>query len=667
LTKTCYFLDRNITHKIKKSNREYVHDLQLETRTTGNKHNPFVRLLGGDEPLNSVDARWKLYNESWLVQQEKIDRLLESTNEQVLDSISDFILEPWYSDPDARLATAIILPGSNIANHLRLFSQIHQRIAQQERCFQVTIGSKECINLKVALKLIVGRLTEADEDGKQLDIEEDDIRFDRRLRYDLDILADWCKKKARPKQNGIKSVSDMRIVVCVEDADSFDISMLAGLIKQMQSYISQIPFKLMLSVATSLEVFEEKLTRSCIRLIAGRAFHAQMTEGIDKILDAIMFTYHKTTLLLGPNLFDSLVHRQRRSLESVDTFISSLKYIFMAHYYSNPFSIFSQCGEEGENGTMSEDIQKFLAPVHIRALRMLPSFRRMVEGKLDLDDKSEALKLLQDDDYLKSIIPMSLVEFRDYVLRALSCIDILLTLQGSLDLKEATKSKMDLYSVALSGDLLNDPFLSWLLSKARNSNHEQLSTIIRDMGNLVPTNEVARDIHYEFTNKYNIDDLANDRPTYVTAAAGFVVEIIETILRDSLISYKSFFLYEAFVSDSATLQENSLLPTYRAAIELALSEPDHYWGSTTQSPTHLSVLYQLYRESSVFINLFDYFGAFKELTPRPAEDKDISEEQWELKVLAWFLQGIAELKFLGLVRDSKRKFECVEKIVWKGL
>ncbi|ANB14471.1 hypothetical protein AWJ20_2062 [Sugiyamaella lignohabitans] len=548
----------------------------------------------------------------------------------------------------------------------------------------VSISSKECPNLKTALKLIVARLTESqsaqggsaaednvadeekDEDleGEDVPMGANDIRYDRRLRYDLDILAQWCNKQVRSE--AVTSLDQLRIVISIQDADSFQVSILTGLIEMMQSYITTIPLKLMLNVATSLEVFQEKLPRKCIRLLRGKAFQAQMAEGIMKILRETLFKYDESTLLLSPDLFNSLVHRQKQSLESVDTFISSLKYIFMAHYYSNPFSVLT---------TGNEHVNGFITSQHLRALRMLPSFKTFVERKLEQGSYSEAAKLLEDDDYLKSLISISIEEFREYARNVLSSIEIIIQLEQSLGYEESCefRNTMDLYPAALSGELINLPkgrrgttFIDSLISKVRKLDDEsempfivdQLETICHD-----DKSGVAWDIYSRFQEKCH-SALDASQPLNM---ANIFADTLETHFKFALVSYKEMFLYEVLLSDLFTLQENVFLPTYRGALELGLSNPKHYWGDVTESTAqapHISVLYQLYRESSVFINIFDYYSVFKGLIHRP---DNLADDEWDRKSLAWFLQGIAELKFIGIIRDSKRKFECVEKIAWKDL
>ncbi|KAA8909060.1 hypothetical protein TRICI_004649 [Trichomonascus ciferrii] len=677
--KTSYFLDRTKRRKLYDERSEavkriqYKHQLEIETSPIEDPEIPFVRLLGGNESVRAASNRWDLYNEAWKAQERKIHQLLETGNTQVLDDIENFIRQPWDDNPDARIDTSIILPGSNIANHIRLFSQINDRVKRMDNVHMVSLTSKACVNLKTALKIIVANLTERDGDTEQQQEEEtvggdeggDDLRFDKRLRYDLDILADWCKKQVKLNPN-VERLSDLRIIISIEDADSFDIPILTGLIKMVQSYIEQIPVKLMLSVATSLGVFQEKLPRSCVRLLKGTPFHAQMADGIMKVLDATMFTFDEHALLLGPRLFDNLVHRQRESIESVDAFISSLKYIFMSHYYSNPFALLAQCGVF-EDERYDERFMSLISKDHLKAIRMTTSFRNFVNEKVTNGDTEDIQDLLEDDEYLKSIIVPALQDFRQCASNILAAIDIVIALQKANG--SQVSSKIDLYIGALSSELWNEPFLAELIESTAEGGTKAATILMEEFKELSSKGGILKELYDLLDSEFgkSISEYDGEESSGNMEISAKIVAQVCQILQTSLQPYNKCLLYEVFVADTAKLQEDVFLPTQRPALELALCEPKHYIGEQSRPgyhDPHLSILYQLYRESSVFINSFDYYTAFKEMLPEPSEEE---KPDWEKKTLAWFLQGIAELKVLGIIRDSKRKFECVEKVAWKDL
>lgn len=551
----------------------------------------------------------------------QIDEFLNNTNSSSVNELCSFIRASWDRDPDAKIPTAIILPGSNIANHLLLFSQIYSSLKSENGVHVVTLTSKECPNLKVALKIIVAQITKGAAGLQQLKDEEelvdqDELHFDKRLRYDLDILAEWCRIQTK---NSSLPLESRRIVVSIDDADSFDISILTDLISMIQSYISQIPFKLVLSVSTSLDVFESKLAKSAIRMIYGRPFYADITNGVQKIFEATIL--QSQPFVLGPKLVEALQTRQRESSNSVESAVTALKYVCMSHFFSNPFSCL------GLNET--EDWELVPRTEYCRAARMLPSFRQHVEAEIAKNSASstdDIEKLLTDDEHLMSLFQKSVKEFRKHARDLIETVHVVASVQNSSD---DPVEKMNIYTQLSTGNI----------SELKVS--EETDAIFARLELMsLSGNSCAADVLSDGTN---------------------LQRALDSLVENKAKNIKSMLFSELFVVDNASLLESVFRPTYRPAIELALSKPSHYWGTGHESP-HVSTLYRMYRESSVYINIYDYWMAFKESFGEEKQGDD-----FDRKSLAWFLHGISELKLLGVLRDCKRKFECVEKIAWNGL
>lgn len=887
---------------------------------------PFVSLLGGNEPAENVNARWVCYSYAWDFHQSRITKILDQANERAVNEIKDFVLQSWDSHPDSRIAAGLVLPGSNIANHFKLFDRMKQVLKSIPNVYVVSLNSKDVANLKTAVSLIVKTITEKDENGNSTNAQKqstpmtsdtiqqqsntidefnEPLTYDKRLRYDLEILADWCKSVVR-KDNSIKSLNDIRIVVSIDDAHSFDSNILAGLIKQMQSYISQIPFKLILSVATSIDVFQENTKRSCIRMLEGTTINAHLTGCLEEvILDTVLETTNPKSILIGPHTFRNIIRRQRESLESIDSYVSALKYTYMTYFYSNPLSIIPTL-HKNNNLVFSN---KYLTPSHYAAVRLLPSFQTLVETLAETDP-SKVRPLIEDDSVLLSFIKQGIDTFNAYKNNLLYGIMVLEALQqftytgpeaetSAFFTTQPTHSRIDLYSAALLGEIprsewfefmcinyakggitalvellrLTDPnrdlttvwpctispvpppfaeFHEWVLSKygtnKKTDDKKYGNDDVCDDGENEKKDEEEEEAGegllgqlLDFENGYTAQADANDRllediklsakfvyafrdickhffdmltqkvfplrdkqrpkrsilekqtPTYSNALTNGAKSKQKTSKGSSKPSsstsstsasssstssfkpigsareeaghwYKSYFLHELFVVDIPALQENVFSPTYRAAIDMALSNPKHYWGdialvsarekqraafrrfmekkkrsetananansstkesgntdgkamekqsnllesnnggdedgindkdvdktqrkststtntitTTDPSPTssenewsassmaydpHLSIMYTLYRESAMYINIYDFYTAFMAVIKQP---QDADDPLFERKALAWFLQGVAELKSLGVLRDSKRKFECVEKLVWRDL
>lgn len=725
------------------------------------------------------------------------------------------------SHPDARLSTAVVLPGSNLANHVKLFDRMKAVLRQTPHVYVVSVSSKDISNIKSLMSYIVKHLTEGDNISSNGSVEDEDdesASYDKRLRYDFDILVNWCNSIVK-KDSTVNSIFDLRLVVSIDDAHSFDVPNLSALIGQMQSYVSEIPFKLILSVATSIDVFQENLKRSCIRLLKGVSINAQLTGSLEEvIMDTLLESNSYNDVLIGPHTFQNIIRRQRESLESIESYVSSLKYTYMTYFYSNPFAIIPSLLLEvkGNFRSLEEKASTYFTEHHYKAIRLLPSFTVYInkmanELKTSKDEaRCEELRklirqLFEDDKVLLKHIINAIYKFLIYKNQTLYGIMILEALQGYCyhpsGLEYQPISRLELYSLAFKGILNNDrnaefsqipefskkganiiSYLSTNLPKSTSlhSLSELLRLTDRDRDSdvwpcSIETPKVFVDFNKLVTKKYSeqlskflhldrehgmfsvkYDEGFHGRNEYFESREGKtefvslfrqICDYFFGMLKETVFpkiprfnpnaavprvkippGYKSLFLHEIFVVDKPSLHENVFAPTFRSAIEMALSNPQHYWGnigrefayqeqikryaqyckennieitakaedsngkkrkilpqetedleeidvekaqnewstSSMAYDPHICILYALYRESSLYINIYDYYRAFMSVVQQP-QDQGKNNYEFQRKALAWFLQGIAELKFLGIIRDSKRKFECVEKLAWRGL
>lgn len=583
-------------------------------------------------------------------------------------------------------------------------------LGQLNHVYLVSISSRDCVNFKTALNHIVKNITEKGKSSIQPEQneDEDDLKYDKRLRYDLDIIADWSRRLVKNDPT-LHDMSGLRIVISVDDADSFDISVLTSLIKMLHSYISHFPIKLMFSVATSVEVFEEKLPRSSIRLLNGQSINASLDDGLQTIIkNTILQRTSLGYILLGPKLFRSLIQRQEQSLESIDAYISSLKYAYMSHYYSNPFSCIHECMDEDFDVDKTvEALKKVLTTKHCQALRLLGSFREQTESSISEMEAAQLESLITNDSHLIYLVATSLHEFAYYKQHMLYGLNLLMTMINAL--KEFSDSELGdlkihtLYPSVLTGEITSMPEFTQLKTAIAEAEPDVLAKILYELDNFADLPryaEISQELQQEETAKlldkyidrtgpeyFGIPGAIKERSAVIpySKSQRKITDMIFDQLLASFTPYRKIFLHELFVVDTAALQENVFVPTHRAAIEMALSNPKHYWGSVLTntitndlvteddidpndmsamgSDPHLCIMYTLYRESNVFINIYDWYTTFSSILKKPAEDDPL----WDKKVLSWFLQSVAELKFLGIIRDSKRKFECVEKLVWRGL
>ena len=78
----------------------------------------------------------------------------------------------------------------------------------------------------------------------------------------------------------------------------------------------------------------------------------------------------------------------------------------------------------------------------------------------------------------------------------------------------------------------------------------------------------------------------------------------------------------------------------------------------------------MYLESGSVVNTADLWKAFWTVVSGAADETEEEEEEEEeetKRVLALFETGLAELKFLGMVKGSRKKADHLQKSAWRGL
>lgn len=79
---------------------------------------------------------------------------------------------------------------------------------------------------------------------------------------------------------------------------------------------------LLFGIATSVELFQEKLSRETVRYLDGAAFDVQQID-VEDIFKALQSG--QTTLWTGPGLTRILLQRQNDYIQSHSSFVDSLK------------------------------------------------------------------------------------------------------------------------------------------------------------------------------------------------------------------------------------------------------------------------------------------------------------------------------------------------------
>jgi origin recognition complex subunit 3 len=92
-----------------------------------------------------------------------------------------------------------------------------------------------------------------------------------------------------------------------------------------RSWIGRIEFILLFGIATSVDMFYERLPTAAIRCLHGQKFDVECAEEAQESVFAASVGATDSSIRLGPALTQSLLERQKQHVQSVQAFTSALK------------------------------------------------------------------------------------------------------------------------------------------------------------------------------------------------------------------------------------------------------------------------------------------------------------------------------------------------------
>ncbi|KAJ4352833.1 Origin recognition complex subunit 3 [Ascochyta clinopodiicola] len=518
------------------------------------------------------------------------------------------------------------------------------------------------------------------------------------LNYDLGHVQDWRRK------NRVSS-----IVVTIQDSEAFDAGLLVDLVDLLHSWLDRLPFVLLVGIATSADSFEDRLSGQSLRYLEGQRFDVtQSDEIIEKLFSATVGSLDNR-LFIGPQLCRRMLDRQKDHVQNVQDFCDGLRYAYMSHFYASYPSIFLA------NNLKFQQLQTEA----IEAVRNLPSFRRHVETRLEQGKfgPQTVRRLLESDPELfedvKHYTTLAQHELSDLN----HAVQVLFSLREALQMTPKVRAS-SIWIRAASSDLLESPLLRETLLILKKTPSDKFANVLSALEQLsgaksIPIKKTHNgDVEVMDTNgiREEFDNLLGQQNTSTplrtqhdvrsdslrtTVVAQKVLlskhkaalskqdqaySDLVTRLHDELGSFfeatlidpQSLLFSEIFTYDLKSPHLEVFQPKPRFAIERAMACPHDYLGceccgaadgkesllSAAQPAT--AIVYQLYLESGALINVSDLWSAFKAIV---GDDDDDDES----KTMALFQRALAELKYLGFLRPTKKKTDHVAKVMWKGL
>jgi origin recognition complex subunit 3 len=603
--------------------------------------------------------------------------------------VTSYLDEIVKSTTTSRIPTGIILsePGSASSNSLA--RRVADAVQKQKRRIYAPLDSGSAPHLKAVLKTLIQKATAitAEED------EDDELTLTSRkgprlLNYDLQILYEHVRDRKIEQ-----------VVVSFPDTEALTSSLLSELIELMSSWLDRIPFVCLFNVATSVEFLQQRLSRSAVRCLDGRLFDAAPSSAETQLVFSAI-THPDARLWLGPTLLASALERQSDYIQSVDELVDVVEYAYMSSYYANALSIF-----------LDPDIKlKSIPADHFEALRNLPSFRTWVQSILEKKSDAERVrKLLESDEELLLETKQQIQKGKQKLCDLTTTLDVIRAIQECLP-NTPTPPKSTLFIQAMSCKLHGSAMIKTLLMSVRKAQSniatplmdavvEKASTIFStdvmamrcrldsvfagmtdkaqplrsadDIGSsTVRTTVVAQKVHLSKQKS----QLSVDDSMYTDILREFSNHL-ELYLNTTLIDPQDLPFHEIFLYDLKSPHREVFTPRPRHAIERALTSPHDYLDCDCCAPENggdggdeeatlsstqpaAAMLYQLYLESGSLINISDLWQAFQAVT---GGEKDESE------LMALFQRGLAELRYLGLVKSTRKRADHVAKVAWRGL
>ena len=300
------------------------------------------------------------------------------------------VLEYVNGDPArrGRMKTGLIVSGTT-KNAQRDLSLGWKNAAQSQdkdsnTDLLVQLHPNASPNLQTALKNVI-KLAISQHDG----VEEYTNFLTRQkalipMNFDLELL-----------QRYIKNHQISRVVVSIQDVETFDTGVISELISTLHSWSGRIPFILLIDISTTVELFESRLSRSTWSLLDSQVFELTRNK-LDPLFEAYrIFQYDddNADVFLGPGALNVLSELAEDQSTSTEGFVRAIKYLIMTHFFANAVSVLTAKTVTSLDPVENKSI--------CQAVRNMPEFQQRCDSLLKDRSKTRKVRdLIVADDLL---------------------------------------------------------------------------------------------------------------------------------------------------------------------------------------------------------------------------------------------------------------------------
>lgn len=515
---------------------------------------PFSQLLGGKEPLDHVELRYRLLESTWRKQQVKIENILKHANVDLFKNLLQYVTN--IESASQKLPIGFLQLGSNIANNLRIFKELEKYLLENETEKElkiVNLSSSTCANIKATIREIVKQVTsetekksgqdqysnsddssQDEEDEEQEDGEEDDEdeneqanidmvvnegkKYHGKISYDFDIIADWCRDYYKRENS---SFEKLRIVIVIQDSDALPNQLLNQVLRLVFSYSKSIPMRLIVglsSINSNISTWLNNNLNNELRIfVEGHLYRTEDNKLLGhSICNDLFLQYHEdedefdtddsndhNILLpvLSPKLTATLLDRFENSNNSIDSLVSSFKLAYSTYFYQLPLPVL-----------LSNKFNDKKFELYVDTLRKLPSFKKHIEtilariSDLDLSSnkesidsmKKEIIDLFEDSGAVKDLLSKSIKKSKFETFMTINATNLVYSLQmqdiqnGGLTF-DGSKEKIEIYQLLTTRQIFSSLFLNNLLNFVGRLSAQGLIQQIRYINSLPKENSSGND------------------------------------------------------------------------------------------------------------------------------------------------------------------------------
>ncbi|KAI0244818.1 Origin recognition complex subunit 3 [Massospora cicadina] len=639
---------------------------------------PFRPLLSGREDASLAEIRYRNYR-TLLGEVERVSqRQLFETQKRAFDGILNqlylrFTLhaergaEPKRNNASLHpLDLLVVRHGSNRADANPLYDSLIQQLNEGDG-FDVRVSDVQRTSLNPGIDAITRGLF-----ADWLSPRHAKTRFAydcgtcKAVPCDLKLLKDWyLQHRADPHQRRQEI-----FVVLLRDFQLMDPPTLQALVRILSLYRPALPIWAILGASASPIALESLLPQDTLAGVTIRSF--DLVDPHRSFVDLLENLFIATnSVKLGVSVFQLVFDTFEEFTHSITTFLNSLKYALMDHFYSNPLSVL-YCEASVPSATHLGSLA--LRHEHCELIRSLPSFRSHINKLLNEGLTLAVRAALEDDAHLLTkVVPPMLSRIQAYHRAYPAAFQCLLALQrwvadhpcrGLPPLRP--QPPIALYNANLSTAVVRLGFFGTLQAALASSlavhGREEVSRLLDDLTTWI---RMAQ------------SPLASGKGIPDPQAWALRLDTLRVAFGNSLDARAP----PSFISDLTALlqaffelitsQGHTFNPQPPTALEFALTRPRLYLptpgsrlGGAPPTPD-AATAYRVYKEAGRLINLYDWLKAFEhlavkhhhKLTPHAPPPTPVD-------IQARFAQCLNELKFLGYIQATQRKADHVMKLTW---